>query len=1187
MAIGRANRPELFANGGEMGQRMRDFDWSQTPLGPPALWPRSLRTAVQIMLGSRYAMWIGWGPELTFFYNDAYRPTLGTKHPWALGKPSREVWKEIWDDIGPRIDEVLTTGRATYDQDLPLILQRSGYPEETFHTFSYSPVPDDSGGIGGLLCVVIEDTDRFIGERRLRVLREIGTGLAGRQTAANLFSAIRDCLATNRRDLPFTLIYLLESEGKHAELACSTGIDANHRAAPPLLALDASEWPIKQAFAESRSVIVDDLAARFGDLPAGDWDIPPRRAIVIPIAEQAQSQPAGVMIIGLNPYRPLDDAYRGFIDLLAGQIAAGLADVRVYEREKRRAEALAEIDRAKTTFFSNASHEFRTPLTLMLSPLEDILSRSPPTGEVTIDREQIELVCRNGLRLLKLVNTLLDFSRLEAGRIQAHYEPTDLIAHTADLARTFQSAMDKAGLRYLIDCRPLTGPTFVDRDMWDKIVLNLISNAFKYTFEGEVEVSLRESPDRRHVELRVRDTGLGIPQEELPRLFERFHRIEGQHGRTHEGTGIGLALVQELVRLHGGTVHVISTPGRGSCFTVSLPVGHAHLPARSIGAARALPSTAYRAGAFAEEALRWLPGEQPRPEIEIQTELLDPFAATAPAGERPFVLVADDNGDMRDYLRRLLSVRYEVVTVVNGKAALEAARRRRPDLILCDVMMPRLDGFGLLRAVRADPGLNDVSVVLLSARAGEDASVEGLEAGADDYLVKPFGARELLARVRANIDLARERRRAARVLQDSERRLRSIFAEANVGIAQTDLSGRYVLVNRKYCEIVGRSMPELLGMRLIELTYPEDASRFNELLNQMLDFGRPFSIEVRKVRPDGSIRWISNSVSLLENPDGKPQYVVLIVQDINDRRLAQDNLRLLNDTLEQRVAAEIQERMQAEAAFRQAQKMEIIGQLTGGVAHDFNNLLQVIMGNLDALRRRILRADLPADGELLRLADAAVRGGQRAAILTERLLAFARKQPLKPESLDVNRLVTGMSELLRTTVGDNIEIETVLMPCLWQVSADHNQLESAILNLAVNARDAMPEGGKITLETANVSFDDESATQREGLTPGQYVTISVSDTGIGMGQEVIERAFDPFFTTKEIGQGTGLGLSQVYGFVKQSGGDVRIHSVEGKGTTVRLYLPRLMKGETGDGDRSRSGDIVSRSDSLRRLDSHR
>jgi signal transduction histidine kinase len=369
---------------------------------------------------------------------------------------------------------------------------------------------------------------------------------------------VAECLAANQRDLPFALIYLLESDGEHAALACRTGIHANHRVAPSLLTLETSEWPIKQALAESTAVRVDDPAARFGDLPTGDWDIPPRQAIVVPIAEQAQKQPAGMIVIGLNPYRPLDDAYRGFIDLLAGQIAAGLADVRAYEREKRRAVALAEIDRAKTAFFSNASHKFRTPLTLMLSPLEDILLQSTSAGVVTVDRQQIELMRRNGLRLLKLVNTLLDFSRLEAGRVQALYQPIDLAAYTAELASTFQSAMDQAGLRYVIDCQPVTAPTFVDRDMWEKIVLNLISNAFKYTFEGEIAVSLRESAGHGRVELRVQHTGVGIPKEELPRLFERFHRIEGQHGRTHEGTGISLALVQELARLHGGTIEVSS-----------------------------------------------------------------------------------------------------------------------------------------------------------------------------------------------------------------------------------------------------------------------------------------------------------------------------------------------------------------------------------------------------------------------------------------------------------------------------------------------------------------------------------------------------------------------------------------------------------------------------------------------------
>ncbi|HLX37427.1 MAG TPA: ATP-binding protein [Candidatus Binataceae bacterium] len=1134
---------------------MRDFDWSRTPLGVPASWPQSLKTTVQIMLGSRYAMWMGWGPELTFFYNDAYSPTLGTKHPGALGKPSREVWAEIWKDIGPRIEEVLSTGRATYDEDLMLILHRSGYPEETFHTFSYSPLPDDRGGIGGNLCVVIEDTERVISERRLRVLRDLGVHIANRQTPDALFTGIAASLGGNQRDLPFTMIYLVD--GARADLVCSTGINSDHPALPPTLELhrDRSLWPLADAIARAEPVLIQDLRDRFVNLPTGGWEVAPHQAILIPIPDQAQNQPAGVMIAALNPYRPFDDAYRGFIDLMVGQIAAGLADVRAYEREKLRAEALAEIDRAKTAFFSNASHEFRTPLTLMLSPLEDLLARNPTSEAVSAERGQIELIHRNGLRLLKLVNTLLDFSRLEAGRIQATYESVDVAAYTAELASTFQSAMERAGLKYIIDCPPLDVPVFLDRDMWEKIVLNLISNAFKYTLEGEVVVSLGLAADRRRIQLRVRDTGVGIPREELSRLFERFHRIEGQRGRTHEGTGIGLALVQELTRLHGGSVEVTSNPGAGSCFTLSIPIGKEHLAPDRIGSAGATASTAVGAEAFVEEAMRWLPGEEASPEVEITNELIDRPPAERSAAERWRVLVADDNADMRDYIRRLLAGQYEVETVVDGEAALEAVRRHRPDLILSDAMMPRLGGFGLLRAIRAEPALRDIPLVLLSARAGEEASIEGLEAGADDYLVKPFSARELLARIRSNLDLARARLSAARSLEESERRLRSIFADANVGIAQTDLSGRYVLINRKYCEIVGRSMPDLLGRRLIELTHPEDAPRYEEFIAQMLKTGRSFSIELRKVRPDGSVVWISDSASLMEGPDGKPQYVVLIVQDTNDRHMAEERLRQLNENLEQRVAGEIQERLKAEEAFRQAQKMEIIGQLTGGVAHDFNNLLQVILGNLEVLNRRLARLEIDESAGLIKLAAAATRGGQRAANLTQRLLAFARLQPLKPEWLDANKLIAGMSELLRSTINVDAGIEMKLAPNPWRVYADPNQLESAMLNLVVNARDAMPHGGKITIETANAQLEQEYAAQSEELRPGKYVMLAVSDTGIGMNKEVLARAFDPFFTTKEVGHGTGLGLSQVYGFVRQSGGHVKIDSEPGRGTTVRVYLP--------------------------------
>ena len=317
---------------------------------------------------------------------------------------------------------------------------------------------------------------------------------------------------------------------------------------------------------------------------------------------QGQEIPAGVIVAGINPYRPLDVSYSGFIDLIAGQIAASIANARSHEYEKKRAAALAEIDAAKTTFFSNVSHEFRTPLTLMLGPLQDLLSRSQ-THLSPQAKEQLELANRNGARLLRLVNTLLDFSRIEAGRVQAVYQTTDLETFTAELASVFRSATERAGLKLVVDCRPTNELAYIDRDMWEKIVLNLVSNAFKFTFEGEIAVSLNQVGHT--AELRVRDTGVGIPQQEIPRLFDRFHRVPNTRSRTHEGSGIGLALVHELVKLHGGSMQVESALGQGTTFVVNVPLGEDHLASDRMAGDRALSSTATGAAPFVEEAL-WL-----------------------------------------------------------------------------------------------------------------------------------------------------------------------------------------------------------------------------------------------------------------------------------------------------------------------------------------------------------------------------------------------------------------------------------------------------------------------------------------------------------------------------------------------------------------------------------------------------
>ena len=426
-------------------------------------------------------------------------------------------------------------------------------------------------------------------------------------------------------------------------------------------------------------------------------------------------------------------------------------------RELRDAHAkLADLDVAKTEFFSNISHEFRTPLTLMLGPLEDELAESV-RSESTPRYARLETAHRNCLRLLKLVNSLLDFSRIEAGRVQALYEPTDLTRLTIELASHFHSAAERAGLELKIDCPPLPEPLYVDREMWEKIVLNLLSNAFKHTFQGGITVRLAWLDGT--VQLSVEDSGVGIPAEEIPNLFERFHRVKGAASRTHEGTGIGLSLVRELVQLHSGAIHVESEVGKGSRFFVTLKSGSEHLPTDKIGRTANGAATDRSIQAYVQEALHWMPSTESGTAQEWYSPDAEGTRLLPRQGNsRARILLADDNADMRHYISGILGEVYDVLAVPDGQAALEAARAAPPDLVLSDIMMPRLDGFGLVKAIRADERTRTLPIILVSARAGEESAVESLDAGADDFLVKPFSARELLARVRTHVDLSRLRR---------------------------------------------------------------------------------------------------------------------------------------------------------------------------------------------------------------------------------------------------------------------------------------------------------------------------------------------------------------------------------------------------------------------------------------------
>jgi PAS domain S-box-containing protein len=890
----------FVAGGGEMGQRIRAFDWSKTPLGPVAGWPQSLRTAVRIMLTSRQPFWIGWGKELTKLYNDPYKPIIGGKHPSALGQPASVVWREIWDKIGPMLSTAMRGDEGTYVESQLLIMERNGYPEETYYTYSYSPIPNDIGGAGGIICANTDDTQRVLGERQLALLRELASGTADARTWKEACEQCARALLANPRDLPFALIYVVSPDGGSVSLAAASGIERGHAAAQETVALDGpSAWPFAEVLRAQAVRLVRDLPATFGDkLPTGAWHQCPSQAAVLPIPATGATGRAGVLVVGLNPFRLFDDAYEGFLGLVAGQIAASIGNAHAYEEEKHRADALAELDRAKTAFFSNVSHEFRTPLTLMLGPVEDLLARSytdlPPAAA-----GQLEVVNRNGLRLLRLVNTLLDFSRIEAGRILASFQPTDLATFTADLASVFRSACERAGLRLKVDCPKQGQRVYVDREMWEKVVLNLLSNAFKFTFDGEIEVSLHQTGNV--AELRVRDTGTGIPTDEMPRLFERFHRVQNARGRTHEGSGIGLALVQELVKLHGGSITATSDFGRGTTFTVTVPLGSAHLPPDQIGEVRNVTANGTGASSYVEEALHWLPDEgqvtaDRRSELPTYQEPLPtPCCLPDPdeADDRPRVLVADDNADMRQYVCRMLADQFRVEAAPDGAAALAAVNAQPPDLILTDVMMPRLDGFGLLRAVRANPRTRNLPVIMLSARAGEESRVEGMEAGADDYLVKPFSARELLARVTAHLQMARMRREASESLRQGEERLRMALTAARMVAWQFDPATGNVVVSDNAADVFGLPPGSTLehSYQAFALVHPDDVDRHRGKVMKAVEECGSYLSQFRMIRPDNqAVIWLEERGHALRGKSGKTTRLVGVVLDITDRKQAEEAL---------------------------------------------------------------------------------------------------------------------------------------------------------------------------------------------------------------------------------------------------------------------------------------------------------
>lgn len=1131
----------VFPGKSELALRMRELDWSTTPLGPVDGWTQSLRTSVSTCLDCAFGIILWWGPKLAVLYNDEYRAFLSAeKHPALLGQPGSVMWAEIWDTIEPMLRQVMERGEATRSRDLMLHIVRAGYPEEAYFSFSYSPIRDDDGSIGGVFCPVIETTDKVIGERRLRTLRDLAAECKGAESEHEVFASAARVLAANPCDIPFALIYRVNKGGSAAQLEKAIGIEAGLAAAPRSVAWsDAGDdpWSLSAVARSGQPQVLTDLR-RFGDgLPTGAWKVAPHSAIVLPVSRPGVTEPHAILVAAISPMRALDEPYRTFFGLVATQIASGLADAEALEEQRRRAAALAEIDRAKTVFFSNVSHEFRTPLTLMLAPLEDMLARGDLSPHAMAE---LEVMRRNGRRLLKLVNTLLDFSRIEAGRVQASYEPLDLPALTAELASTFRSAVEKVGLQLIVDCPPLPAedPVFVDREMWEKVVLNLISNAFKFTYEGTITVGLHESRDGRGVELTVSDTGTGIPPEATPRVFERFYRVDNARGRTHEGSGIGLALVHELIRLHGGTVRVDSELGRGSTFTVWLPRGCAHLPSDRVHAPPPAPATTpLGAQSFVEEAERWLQPEHAPLSRDSAEEAAWTLAASDDlAGVT--VVVADDNADMLEYLDRLLSRRFRVITVRDGEAALAAIRRERPELVITDIMMPRLDGFGLLRALRTDPATQTLPVIVLSARAGEEAKVEGLQAGADVYMLKPFTARELTARVEAAIRLARLRHEAEDALRNRTEQFRILIHQAPLGVYLVDADFRIREVNPIAAPVFGdipggvegRDFDEIMH-RLWEKDYADEVVR---IFRHTLETGIPYVAPERaKYRIDRNLteyyEWRLDRIPL---PDGR-YGVVCYFRDISGHVHARQEL-----------AASVDRLTRTEVALREASRHK--DDFLAILAHEMRNPLAPIRNSL-----QILRSASTTDPIRQQAHEMMERQVSQLMRLVEDLLDVARitrgEIALHKEPVTLNAIIEHAIDTSRPLIdaaGHRLTVALPAEPVI--IDADPVRLTQVFTNLLNNAAKYTDRAGRIDLVVT--------------LQP-RVVEIAVTDSGRGIAPDTMPRLFELFArggeSTERATGGLGIGLGVVRKLIELHGGEVQAMSAgPGQGSSFVVRLPR-------------------------------
>ncbi len=1096
----------LFPGQDELAHRLREPDWTLTDLGPVAGWPAALRSAVRVCLAARFPSALYWGPSLNFVYNDAYAPLLGADaHPRRLGRPLSQLARGR--ALVPRLLRLRQGAPLDVGTDERFFIHRAVQREEVYFRFAYSPLLGADGKtVDGILAFATEVTDHVVNARRLETLRKLGARSPTARTPQAVCQQAAQVLDDNPHDIPFAALYLVDESGQRATLAATARLGSSCCLPTTVTQADGNgtRWPLATVLASHRAAEVRDLSALSPALSGGPWPDPVAQAVVLPVPATAGTL-AGLLVVGVSPRRSHDAAYQSFFALLAGHLGAALAEAQAAEAELRRSEELLTRDRARMTFFHNVSHELRTPLTLMLGPTKEALT-APARA---LRGDELEQVYRNQLRLLRLVNTLLDFLSVEAGRLQVHYTPVNLGSLTADLASSFRSLVESAGLKLIVDCRVLSQPVYVDPDLWEKIIFNLLSNAFKYTQEGGIFISVRELPGKAQVA--VHDTGIGIAAGDLPHLFQRLHRVAQSRARSREGAGLGLALVQELVQAHGGEISVESEPGKGTTFTITIPFGTTHLAVERLGAQQRPGLPFFQAPGFAAEALPELPEE-------VDPELAEVPVSPDDAAEH--IVLAEDNADMRAYLSRLLRRRWSVEAVADGSAALAAMRVRRPTLFICDIMMPGLDGFDLIHTLRQDPELCAIPIMLLSARADEESRIEGLAAGADDYVVKPFAARELLARVVTRLQLSRLSER----LEQERQAIMQLFLQTPVPVAVfrgPELT--YECVNAAYASALERR--DLRGKPLLTALPEVKDQGLAETLRKVMATG------VAHVEREGLLRlqrkgkltdtyWTSIYAPLRSEP-GESRRIIAICNEVTREVQSGQQLALLA----------------TEASTANRTKDEFLATL----GHELRNPLAPIVAALQLMRMH---------GANSREQDIIERQVGNLTRLVDDLLDISRisggKIELRKRPIELSAVLVQAIELaspLLQSRSHPVDVQVAAQGL--GICADPDRMVQTFSNLLTNAAKYSEPGSPIVV----------SACRRN-----DRIVVQVRDQGVGIAPDMLDKIFDRFVqqpqTRGKSRGGLGLGLTIVRSLVEGHGGTVSVHSDgPGLGSVFTVDLP--------------------------------